>query len=258
MANVNLDSLDLSPLLQRAESLQRQLEDYQRQAAAGSFRLGPLTPSALGSWEKCRQGAVVAEAELTRLGLEANPPEALVVGGGYGRIAVMSLRLWLLDMRGAISDPSLGAGWGTCHPISGPWASVQMGMNHLPDVTVQLSELREIVRGLRGAAEERAAALQVPEATGTLIPEDANKASEEFTSATNRVRQIAIPRDDEHNQAAIPDPIQLTITEAARFVGVSDRTIREWRTNGKLLVVEDKDGHLVFSKSTLEILRASR
>jgi excisionase family DNA binding protein len=59
-------------------------------------------------------------------------------------------------------------------------------------------------------------------------------------------------------QDPIPDPIRMTITEAAKFVGVTDRTIREWRANGKLAVVEDENGHLVFSKSTLEMLRDSR
>jgi len=54
------------------------------------------------------------------------------------------------------------------------------------------------------------------------------------------------------------DPIRLTITEAAKFVGVSDRTIREWRRNGKLTVVMDEDGHLVFSKSELQMLRDAR
>ena len=58
--------------------------------------------------------------------------------------------------------------------------------------------------------------------------------------------------------SAIPDPIKMTITEAAKFVGVTDRTIREWRTNGKLTVIEDETGHLVFSKSILEMLRKSR
>jgi hypothetical protein len=57
---------------------------------------------------------------------------------------------------------------------------------------------------------------------------------------------------------SIPDPIRMSIAEAAKFVGVSDRTIREWRSNGKLLVIEDEKGHLVFSKSTLEMLRDSR
>jgi excisionase family DNA binding protein len=54
------------------------------------------------------------------------------------------------------------------------------------------------------------------------------------------------------------DPIKLTITQAAKFVGVSDRTIREWRRNGKLNVVMDEDGHLVFSKSELQMLRDAR
>jgi excisionase family DNA binding protein len=46
--------------------------------------------------------------------------------------------------------------------------------------------------------------------------------------------------------------------EAAAYVGVTDRTLREWRNNGKLLVLEDGNGHLTFSKSTLEILKQSR
>jgi len=56
----------------------------------------------------------------------------------------------------------------------------------------------------------------------------------------------------------ICDPIRLTITEAAKYIGVSDRTIREWRSNGKLTVIEDKDGQLIFSKSSLEILRQAK
>lgn len=54
------------------------------------------------------------------------------------------------------------------------------------------------------------------------------------------------------------DSIRMTITEAAKFVGVTDRTIREWRANGKLQIREDANGYLLFSKSTLQILRDSR
>jgi excisionase family DNA binding protein len=54
------------------------------------------------------------------------------------------------------------------------------------------------------------------------------------------------------------DAIKMTIAEVARYVGVRDRTIREWRENGKIRVVEDKHGHLIFSKSSLQILRESR
>lgn len=57
---------------------------------------------------------------------------------------------------------------------------------------------------------------------------------------------------------SVTDPIRMTITEAAKFVGVTDRTIREWRLNGKLTVAENESGHLVFSKSTLQMLRDSR
>jgi len=56
----------------------------------------------------------------------------------------------------------------------------------------------------------------------------------------------------------VNDPICLTITEAAKYVGVSDRTIRQWRTDGKLVVLEDEHGQLIFSKSSLEILRIAR
>jgi excisionase family DNA binding protein len=66
-------------------------------------------------------------------------------------------------------------------------------------------------------------------------------------------------RAKRESEAEAPtDPIQMTITEAAKYVGVSDRTIRDWRANGKLKVHQDDHGHLVFSKSTLEMLRASR
>lgn len=58
--------------------------------------------------------------------------------------------------------------------------------------------------------------------------------------------------------AEINDPICLSITEAAKYVGVTDRTIRQWRTDGKLTVIEDSLGRLTFSKSSLEILRIAR
>ncbi len=61
-----------------------------------------------------------------------------------------------------------------------------------------------------------------------------------------------------NNDNTISDPVRLTITEAANYVGVTDRTIREWRSNGKLTVVEDKNGQLIFSKSSLEILRLAK
>jgi len=63
------------------------------------------------------------------------------------------------------------------------------------------------------------------------------------------------PVDDKN---AITDPIRLSITEAAKFIGVTDRTVREWRGNGKLTVLEDHNGQLIFSKSSLEILRQAR
>jgi len=62
----------------------------------------------------------------------------------------------------------------------------------------------------------------------------------------------------EREAGAIADPVQLSVTEAAKYIGVTDRTIREWRRNGKLVAVEDANGQLLFSKSTLEILRAAR
>lgn len=62
--------------------------------------------------------------------------------------------------------------------------------------------------------------------------------------------QIATPHD-----IPLHDQIRLSVANAAQVVGVSDRTIREWRHNGKLVVKEHESGHLVFSKSALEILR---
>ena len=55
----------------------------------------------------------------------------------------------------------------------------------------------------------------------------------------------------------ITDPIQLTRAEAAKLVGVTTRTIYDWGKNGKLPCFKVGNG-LVFSKSTLEILRDSR
>ena len=54
------------------------------------------------------------------------------------------------------------------------------------------------------------------------------------------------------------DQIRLSITEAANLVRVSDRTIREWRANCKLTVLQSDTGQLVFSKSELELLRQAR
>jgi excisionase family DNA binding protein len=60
------------------------------------------------------------------------------------------------------------------------------------------------------------------------------------------------------DESSINDPIRLSVTEAAKYIGVSDRTVREWRGNGKLTVVEADNGQLIFSKSSLEILRQAR
>lgn len=56
----------------------------------------------------------------------------------------------------------------------------------------------------------------------------------------------------------IDDPIRLSVADVAKVVGVSDRTIREWRANGKITVFEEPSGQLCFSKSELEIFRQSR
>ena len=54
------------------------------------------------------------------------------------------------------------------------------------------------------------------------------------------------------------DLICLSIVQVANFVGVSDRTIREWRKGGKLTVREGNRGQLLFSKSELEIRRQAQ
>lgn len=64
-----------------------------------------------------------------------------------------------------------------------------------------------------------------------------------------------VPRVEE---PAISDPIRLTVTEVAKYIGVSTRTISQWRTDGKLFAVEDENGQLTFSKSSLDILRIAR
>jgi hypothetical protein len=54
------------------------------------------------------------------------------------------------------------------------------------------------------------------------------------------------------------DGIRLSITGAARYVGVNEKTIRRWRKDGKLNVTEGPDGTLVFSKSALDVFRAAQ
>jgi hypothetical protein len=60
------------------------------------------------------------------------------------------------------------------------------------------------------------------------------------------------------DRGSFGDPICLTTAEVAKYIGVSDRTVREWRKNGKLVVVEDDKCRLYFSKSSLEVLRQAR
>jgi len=86
-----------------------------------------------------------------------------------------------------------------------------------------------------------------PTTSAVLAPRESE------TPVGDRIKSLA-----EQPAPLIQDPICMTSTEAAEFVGVADRTIREWRTNGKLTVIENESGHLVFSKSTLDMLRASR
>ncbi|HZZ77934.1 MAG TPA: helix-turn-helix domain-containing protein [Gemmataceae bacterium] len=74
----------------------------------------------------------------------------------------------------------------------------------------------------------------------------------------NQIRDLLKDINPPATNATISDPICLTVTEAARYIGVSDRTIREWRQSGKLPSEETGDGKILFSKSTLEFFKATR
>ena len=56
---------------------------------------------------------------------------------------------------------------------------------------------------------------------------------------------------------AVDDQICLSVTEAARFVGVSDHTIRNWQAKHKLTTFKDERG-IIFAKSELELLKRNR
>ena len=58
-------------------------------------------------------------------------------------------------------------------------------------------------------------------------------------------------------QTPITDPIRCTITQAANYVGVSDRTIRNWREDRKLRIEEDERG-CVFSRWELDFFKAAQ
>lgn len=77
---------------------------------------------------------------------------------------------------------------------------------------------------------------------------------------TERRLVEAAMRLEEANKKCPPilDPICLSVVEAAKYLGVTDRTVRDWRKNGKLVVREDENGQWYFSKSDLQIMRSAR
>jgi excisionase family DNA binding protein len=149
----------------------------------------------------------------------------------------------------------------TCIKLGVPWvtgwARLRQGIDawkpapSFQEMHAELDENLELLGDGSGA-------VHLPKATEETL---ASPSSPEGATDT-----AVAPVDDEtglisrthKSPPAIDDPIRLTITEVARYVGVSDRTIREWRDNGKLPAIQDGDGNLLFSKSTLNVLRDSR
>jgi hypothetical protein len=124
-ATINLDDLDLSGLLAHAESLLAGLEDYQRYGEAGGF---DYDTNLLMAVSTCKLAAHAAVTELTRLGLELNPPTLITIGTRErSAAAVLGFREWLFKWGG-------GPNYDT-HP--------------LPDLARPLGKLREIVSDLR-------------------------------------------------------------------------------------------------------------
>jgi hypothetical protein len=134
VAHINLDALNLLPLLGAAEDLLQRMETYQRHAAAGKFRVAPLPVSCR---HDCIQARHRVEAELTHLGLELKPSLPLITQwkSDRGR-AADGLREWLLEAS-----------------ASGLWDVLRIGATQLPDMAGPLAILREIVRDLRAGAE---------------------------------------------------------------------------------------------------------
>jgi hypothetical protein len=126
-----LDTLDLSRLLPLTETLLRRLEDY--------HRYGP------SEWTGWLLAALAVENELTRLGMPGKPVDLLHISGPAGTAqATRRLREWLLSLRGPDVD-----GWGERAPA---WTTPPNGTTRLPDMTGQLTTLREIVKDLRASA----------------------------------------------------------------------------------------------------------
>lgn len=90
--------------------------------------------------------------------------------------------------------------------------------------------------------ELRAAALKARELLTQFPHAVLPKAPEQFASSS-------IIADDQ---------IQLSIVDAARYVGVNERTIRRWRESGKLTLLKASPRAFIFSKSALDILRQAR
>jgi predicted transcriptional regulator len=135
--------LDLSRLAELTRAFLDRLEDYQRRAAAGGFR---VTVGATGLWMHCPPAAVAIEAELSRLGLGAEP--ALATTSGRGLVTIVNdLRFLLFEMRGWDE-----AGWGVSVPAAGLWGAVSVGSRGLPDLTPWLGQLRLLADDLAAAA----------------------------------------------------------------------------------------------------------
>jgi hypothetical protein len=132
---VHIDLLDLSSLLERAESLLTNLESYQRYAEALNFSVSMATWAA---WRGCESAARQTAAELAHLGLPIDAPHLLATIFPPERVCIHSLREWLMRMRGQ---------WAT---------AVHLWARSLPDLALPLTVLQAIVADLQKASEPAA------------------------------------------------------------------------------------------------------
>jgi hypothetical protein len=161
--HVNLDELDLAPLLNAAASLLDEAAQFAHDATANKYQLSEVS---ILHWMGATIRALDAERELTRLELEPDMPPFLradkgprIVSGARERHdAYLRFRDWLLAARGGTAD-----GWGQS---AGPSWTLPVGTTVLPDVTPEVNRLREIVDMLRRALGNETG--QAP-ATNTIV-----------------------------------------------------------------------------------------
>jgi hypothetical protein len=128
--HVDVDALDLGPLVDAAEALLRALEEYHQWAAACHWRL--TNPAVAPRWVRVGCAVLAMEQELSHLGLGPDP--ALPRSTSFPpNLDVPLFAEWMRTMRGGAD------GWG--ERADGGW-SLEIGTTRLPDVSDALAQLR--------------------------------------------------------------------------------------------------------------------